>query len=37
MFRWRDLVTLRSDVEVEYDFHGRVMPDFGSTKLTRSS
>jgi DNA polymerase I len=33
VFRWRDLVTLRSDVEVEYDFDGRVMPDFGSEKL----
>ena len=33
VFRWRDLVTLRSDVEVEYDFHGRVMPNFASQEL----
>ncbi len=33
VFRWRDLVTLRSDVEIDYDFHGRVMPDFGSAEF----
>lgn len=33
VFAFRDLVTLRHDVEVEYDFDGRTMPDFGRAEF----
>jgi DNA polymerase I len=33
VFTYRDLVTLRDDVEVDYDFHGRTMPDFAGAEF----
>jgi len=32
-FLYRDLVTLRKDVPVDYDFSKRTLPDFGSAEL----
>lgn len=33
VFLYRDLVTLKKDVPLAYDFSGRTMPDFGSKDL----